>query len=128
MSERCPHTAGPNAGVPGYHCTHCGETEPSADLVPYEELPEEVEIYAEVVDGETVEDASLNAAIMLAGDLQDALNFIRQYQRVMSMLYAPDPNGHDAQLLLQKYNMNHKRPKRAKRKLNRGDDDRSLSS
>jgi hypothetical protein len=81
------------------------------DLVPYAPpLPEEAE---EVVDAEfydpTIEHAS-ELLSELGYDLEAALNYIRQYQRALHMLGAPDPNGNGPQQLLQKYNMHHKKP------------------
>lgn len=67
----------------------------------------------EVVDAEFYDPLIDQASGLLeevGEDLETALNFIRQYQRAMHMLQAPDPNGHPVQLLLQKYNMNHKKP------------------
>jgi hypothetical protein len=96
--------------------------------VPYEEP--EIEVAAEVVDGEPWLDEAMGVIDEMGHDLEAALNFIRQYQRALHMVCAPDPNGHSVQLLLQKYDMNHKDPRKrvadAPRKELPGGDDRSL--
>lgn len=83
----------------------------------YEGEVVDVEVAAETVDGEYFEAFKTEAeriVLEMGTDLEDALNFIRQYQRALRMVGAPDPNGHPAQLLLQKYDMNHKKPSKTK--------------
>lgn len=68
----------------------------------------------EVADAQYAEAQPIDQAVEfleeIGQDLEDALNFIRQYQRVCDMLAAPDPNGIPVKLLLQKYKMNHTKP------------------
>lgn len=76
-------------------------------------MNQEIEPIIEVVDAEfydPVVDKASELFEEVGEDLEAALNFIRQYQRAMHMLQIPDPNGHPVQFLLQKYNMNHKKP------------------
>lgn len=83
------------------------------NIDPHSDAGFEVDVVEEIVDAEFVDPVIDQAAGILeevGQDLEAALNFIRQYQRAMHMLQAPDPNGHPVQLLLQKYNMNHKKP------------------
>jgi len=84
----------------------------SQDVVPYAPPLRPIEA-DEVVDAEFFDPISKASELLneVGYDLEDALNFIRQYQRALHMVGAPDPNGHLAQLLLQKYNMHHKKPK-----------------
>lgn len=92
----------------------------------------DVEVLPEIVDAEWFDEYKAEGERIIEEiglDLEDALNYIRQYQRALNMVGAPDPNGHNAQLLLQKYNMNHKKPSEIKievrKELGRGND-RSL--
>lgn len=75
---------------------------------------DEVEFASNVIDSQISEARIIEQAAEyleeIGQDLESALNFIRQYQRALNMLCAPDPNGHGPQLLLQKYNMHHKEP------------------
>lgn len=46
---------------------------------------------------------NVNAVRVVAGDLQEALNLIADYQRVIARLMAPDPHINAANPLLRKY-------------------------
>ena len=84
---------------------------PSKELAIVE--PTEVDDLGEVVDAEYFEEyktAGEEIIGEIGQDLEHALNFIRQYQRALDMVGAPDPNGLVPQLLLQKYDMHHKKP------------------
>lgn len=83
----------------------------------YEGEVVDVDVAAETVDGEYFEAFKTEAERIVAEfgmDLETALNCMRQYQRALNMFGVPDPNGTTAQLLLQKYNMNHKKPSKTK--------------
>lgn len=62
----------------------------------------------EVISGEYWDEA-LGVIDEMGHDLELALNCIRQYQRALNMLCASDPNGIYPQIILQKYNMHHKK-------------------
>lgn len=81
----------------------------STDLVVWRQEVEIEIVEPQITEARVIEQAS-EFLEEIGQDLESALNFIRQYQRALNMLCAPDPNGVGPQLLLQKYNMNHKRP------------------
>lgn len=96
----------------------------------FEDIHGELEVYKieypdlipEEVNAEPYDEYSERAKRIVSEtceDLESALNYVRQYQRALDMLCAPDPNGDGPQLLLQKYNMNHKKPEEsiAKKKM-----------
>lgn len=77
-----------------------------------QEALQELEVYEEEVDAEGYFEAYQTEAQRIVQemglDLEEALNYIRQYLRVLDMVQAPDPNGVYVKLLLQKYDMHHK--------------------
>jgi hypothetical protein len=87
----------------------------STELVVWQ--AQEVEVVEEQITEARPIDQAIEFIEEIGLDLEEALNYIRQYQRALHMFAIPDPNGHGPQLLLQKYNMHHKPGSIAKSKV-----------